>query len=172
MMSDNAFIGLGSNLSTPAEQIKNALVELHQHTQICLQRCSHLYKSAPMGPQDQPDYINAVCHITTSLQPLELLDVLQSIENNHGRERLKDKWGPRTLDLDMLMFNDLRMRSERLILPHYGMQDREFVLVPMFEIAPDLIMHDGQTLAAWISKCSLNGLQRLPDTIDFESIAS
>lgn len=172
MMSDKAFLGLGSNLSTPAEQIKSALIELHQHSQICVQQCSHLYKSAPMGPQDQPDYVNAVCHLTTSLSPLALLDVLQSIESNHGRQRIGNKWGPRTLDLDILMFNDLRINSERLILPHYGMQDREFVLVPLFEIAPDTIMHDGQKLAKWVSKCSLSGLQRMPDIIDFESIAA
>jgi 2-amino-4-hydroxy-6-hydroxymethyldihydropteridine diphosphokinase len=172
MMSDNVFIGLGSNLSQPSEQLKSALKELHQHSQICVQRCSHLYKSAPMGPKDQPDYVNAVCYLTTSLSPLELLDILQALEASHGRERLGNKWGPRTLDLDMLMFNDLRINTERLTLPHYGMQDREFVLVPLFEIAPDIIMHDGKKLAAWVSKCSLNGLQRLPDPIDFESIAS
>ncbi|MFC4700894.1 2-amino-4-hydroxy-6-hydroxymethyldihydropteridine diphosphokinase [Glaciecola siphonariae] len=172
MMSDSAYIGLGSNLASPSEQIKQALVELHAHHQICVQRCSHLYQSAPMGPKDQPDYVNAVCRLTTSLAPLELLDILQDIEQNHGRERIGEKWGPRTLDLDMLMFNELRLQSERLILPHYGMSQREFVLVPLFEIAPDLIMQDGQKLATWVSKCNLVGLKRLPGAVDFASIAA
>lgn len=171
MMSDIAFVGLGSNLASPSEQLKCALLEMHRHTQISMQRCSHLYSSSPMGPQDQPDFVNAVCQLTTSLSPLELLDVLQAIELKQGRERLGEKWGPRTLDLDLLMYNDLRMQSERLTLPHYGMQQREFVLVPLFEIAPDLIMQDGQTLAAWISKCSLSGLKRLADNIDYSGIA-
>ena len=172
MMSDIAFVGLGSNLALPIEQLKSALVEMQKHHQICVQHCSHLYRSAPMGPQDQPDYVNAVCQLTTSLTPIELLDVLQSLELKHGRERIGEKWGPRTLDLDLLTFNDLRMQSERLTLPHYGMSQREFVLVPLFEIAPDLIMQDGKKLAAWVSKCSFNGLQRLPDNIDYASIAA
>jgi 2-amino-4-hydroxy-6-hydroxymethyldihydropteridine diphosphokinase len=172
MMSDKAYIGLGSNLAAPAQQLKSALQALHQHEQISLQSCSHLYQSAPMGPKDQPDYVNAVCCLTTSLAPLALLDVLQGIEQDHGRERKGEKWGPRTLDLDMLTFNDLRLNSERLTLPHYGMAHREFVLVPLFEIAPDLVMQDGKSLASWVSKCSLNGLKRIPDKIDFSSIAA
>lgn len=171
-MSDNAFIGLGSNLASPAQQLKRALVELHQHHQICVQRCSHLYESTPMGPQDQPNFVNAVCHLTTSLTPIELLDVLLALELTHGRERIGEKWGPRTLDLDVLIFNDLQIQSERLTVPHYGMAQREFVLVPLFEIMPDLIMHDGRNLATWVSKCSLSGLKRLPDKIDFASIAA
>jgi 2-amino-4-hydroxy-6-hydroxymethyldihydropteridine diphosphokinase len=172
MMSDKAFIGLGSNLASPSEQLKSALNALHKHEQISVQRCSHLYQSVPMGPKDQPDYVNAVCQITTALSPLELLDVIQNIELEHGRERMGERWGPRTLDLDMLIFNDLRLNSERLTLPHYGMAHREFVLVPLFEIAPDLIMQDGKNLASWVSKCSLNGLKRLPDKIDFVGIAA
>lgn len=172
MMSDIAYLGLGSNLAAPSQQLISALRELHRHRQISVQGCSHLYRSAPMGPQDQPDYVNAVCQLTTSLSPLELLDELQAIEAEHGRERLGEKWGPRTLDLDLLMFNDVRMQSERLTLPHYGMAQREFVLVPLFEIAPDLIMQDGQKLSTWISKCSLTGLKRLADNIDFASLAA
>jgi len=105
MMSDVAYVGLGSNLASPSQQLKSALRELHQHNQISVQGCSHLYRSAPMGPQDQPDYVNAVCQVTTSLAPLELLDELQALELKHGRTRDGEKWGPRTLDLDILMFN-------------------------------------------------------------------
>lgn len=172
MMSDVAYIGLGSNLAKPQEQLLMALSHIHNHPQISIQQCSHLYSSSPMGPKDQPDYVNAVCKITTSLDPIDLLDVLQDIEQTHGRERNGDKWGPRTLDLDILLFNNLSMSNERLTLPHYGMAEREFVLVPLFEIAPDLMMQDGKSLALWVTKCSLSGLKRLTTEITYASIAA
>ncbi|MFW8591654.1 2-amino-4-hydroxy-6-hydroxymethyldihydropteridine diphosphokinase [Glaciecola sp. 2405UD65-10] len=172
MMSDIAYIGLGSNLAEPIGQLQKALTTIHQHPNISIQYCSHLYSSAPMGPQDQPNYVNAVCKIVTSLSPMELLDVLQAIEHEHGRERKAEQWGPRTLDLDMLLFNNVSMKNERLTLPHYGMSEREFVLVPLFEISPDMIMQDGKSLAAWVSNCSLNGLKRLAEDIDYASIAA
>ncbi|WP_395340180.1 2-amino-4-hydroxy-6-hydroxymethyldihydropteridine diphosphokinase [Ningiella sp. W23] len=170
MMSDVAFIGLGSNLAKPVEQLENALRALHKHEQVSVQQCSHFYQSAPMGPQNQNDFINAVCKITTSLTPIELLDVLQSIELEQGRLREGERWGPRTLDLDILLFNDLTVQSERLVLPHYGMSEREFVLVPLFEIAPDMIMQDGKRLSIWVSKCSLAGLKRLGEKFEPESL--
>ncbi|MGB3724585.1 MAG: 2-amino-4-hydroxy-6-hydroxymethyldihydropteridine diphosphokinase [Glaciecola sp.] len=172
MMTDVVYVGLGSNLATPEKQVLEALARIHSHDQISIQQCSHLYASSPMGPSNQPDYVNAVCKLTTSLQPIELLDVLQDIEQQHGRERKGEQWGPRTLDLDMLLFNNLSMSNERLTLPHYGMSQREFVLVPLFEISPDLIMHDGKSLAAWVSQCSLNGLRRLTTPINYASIAA
>jgi 2-amino-4-hydroxy-6-hydroxymethyldihydropteridine diphosphokinase len=89
------------------------------------------------------------------------LGTLQDIENNHGRERIGDRWGPRTLDLDILLYNDLILNTQNLTLPHYGMQEREFVLVPLFEIAPDKIMQDGRSLASWVAKCNLDGLYRI-----------
>lgn len=165
MMSDIAYIGMGSNMSNPQTQIKTALGHIQAHEQISVQTCSHLYISAPMGPQNQADYINAVCEVTTSLQPLELLDVLQAIEQQHGRQRIGEKWGPRTLDLDILLFNNLSMNNDRLTLPHYGMAQREFVLVPLFEIAPEMIMQDGKSLASWVCECSLRRLKRMPTSI-------
>jgi len=167
MMSDVAYIGLGSNIENPQQQLQTALSNIHHHPQICVQQCAHLYSSTPMGPQDQPDYVNSVCKVTTSLSPIALLDVLQNIEQIHGRERNGEKWGPRTLDLDILLFNNVSMKNERLTLPHYGMSEREFVLVPLFEISPDMIMQDGKSLAAWVANCSLNGLKRLPVEIDY-----
>lgn len=172
MMSDIAYIGLGSNMENPQKQLLTALCNIHGHPQISIQQCSHFYASAPMGPQDQPDYVNSVCKITTSLSPIELLDLLQSIEQSHGRERKGQHWGPRTLDLDILLFNNVSMRNERLILPHYGMAEREFVLVPMFEISPDMIMQDGKSLAAWVANCSLTGLKRLSIEIDYTTQAA
>jgi 2-amino-4-hydroxy-6-hydroxymethyldihydropteridine diphosphokinase len=161
MLSDVAYIGLGSNLGNSVENLQSALKAIESHSQMVLNASSQFYSSSPMGPQDQPDYVNAVCRIKTSLQPQELLGTLQDIENNHGRERIGDRWGPRTLDLDILLYNDLILNTQNLTLPHYGMQEREFVLVPLFEIAPDKIMQDGRSLASWVAKCNLDGLYRI-----------
>lgn len=161
MLSDIAYIGLGSNLGAPVQQLEQALKTIEMHSQMVLVASSHFYASSPMGPQNQPDYVNAVCKIKTSLQPQELLTTLQDIENQQGRERVGDRWGPRTLDLDILLFNDLALKTSELTLPHYGMQEREFVLVPLFEISPDLIMQDGRSLATWVAKCNLDGLYRI-----------
>lgn len=169
-MSNTAFVGLGSNLNEPREQLVRAIDCMHQHPKISVRVCSHFYSSLPMGPQDQSEFINAVCKLSTSLSPLELLDALQDIELNQGRERKGLKWGPRTLDLDILLYNNLSMSNERLILPHYGMQDREFVLVPLFEIEPELMMLDGRKIASWVADCKLNGLKRLPT--DFEYLST
>lgn len=170
MMSDIAYIGLGSNLEDPIEQLLSAFRAIHAHQQISLQQSSHLYSSSPMGPKNQPDFVNAVCKITTSLTPIELLDILQKIEEEHGRKRIGDKWGPRTLDLDILLFNNLSMDNVRLTLPHYGIAEREFVLVPLFEISPDMIMQDGRSLTAWVAQCDLNGLRRLPHKVDSSTL--
>lgn len=172
MMTDIAYIGLGSNLDAPQEQLLQALANIHNDAQVSIQQCSHFYSSPPMGPKEQPDYVNAVCKVTTSLAPIELLDALQAIEQKHGRKREGERWGPRTLDLDILLFNNLSMSNDRLTLPHYGMAQREFVLVPLFEISPDMIMLDGKSLPAWVAKCSLNGLRRLPTIVDYSSIAA
>ncbi len=171
MMSDIAYIGLGSNLNDPEQQLVQAVARIHALTHVSLQDCSHMYTSTPMGPQNQPNFINAVCKITTSLTPIELLDELQTIELAHGRIRKSDKWGPRTLDLDILLFNNLKMDNDRLTLPHHGMPQREFVLVPLFEICPDMMMQDGKSLASWVADCSLTGLRRLPNSIDYSSFA-
>ncbi len=161
MLSDIAYIGLGSNLSEPEKQLELALKAIDAHSQMVLISSSHLYSSAPMGPQDQPDYVNAVCKVKTSLQPQELLATLQQIENQQDRKREGDRWGPRTLDLDILLYNDLALTTKKLTLPHCGMKEREFVLVPLFEISPDLIMQDGRSLATWVAKCNLEGLYRI-----------
>ena len=123
-----------------------------------------------MGPKDQPDYINAVIKVTTGLTPIELLDKLQEIERKQGRIRGNERWGPRSIDLDIILFNNLAMDNDRLTLPHYGMAEREFVMIPLFEIEPDMIMQDGRTIASWVAKCSLTSLRRLPDTIDLVSL--
>lgn len=135
----HAYIGLGSNLDHPEQQILQAMDELDCLPETWLSRVSSLYASSPMGPQDQPDYVNAVAKLETRLAPLALLDELQRIEKDHGRVR-KQHWGPRTLDLDLLLYADQIIREPRLSVPHPGIAQRAFVLQPLEEIAPGLVV--------------------------------
>jgi 2-amino-4-hydroxy-6-hydroxymethyldihydropteridine diphosphokinase len=135
-----AYVGLGSNLSEPIKQVQAAIDEIKKLEQSLVIKVSSLYLSKPMGPQDQDDYINAVLALETTLTPLELLDALQLIENKAGRVRKENRWGARILDLDIILFGNEIINSERLIVPHYGMKKREFVLLPLAEIAADLIV--------------------------------
>lgn len=135
-----AYVGLGSNLSEPIKQVQVAIEEIKKIAQSHITQVSSLYLSKPMGPQDQDDYINAVLALETKLTPHELLDELQSIENKAGRVRKKNRWGARILDLDIILFGNEIISTDRLIVPHYGMQEREFVLLPLAEIAGDLIL--------------------------------
>jgi 2-amino-4-hydroxy-6-hydroxymethyldihydropteridine diphosphokinase len=155
------YIGLGSNLALPEKQLRAACVSLAELPGSELIRCSSLYRSQPMGPQDQPDYVNAVALIKTTLSPDNLLQHTQLIENQQGRIRKADRWGPRTLDLDMLLFGQQQIDNEYLTVPHCGMKQREFVLYPLFEIAPDLILPCGEELSDLVIKCPKNGLQKM-----------
>ena len=141
-----AYIALGSNLNTPVEQLHSALNAISQLPNTHFVTTSSFYKSKPLGPQDQPDYVNAVAKIETELSPLALLDELQRIENEQGRVRLR-RWGERTLDLDILLYGNEIIQNERLTIPHYDMHNREFVIVPLFEIASDLALPNTQLLA-------------------------
>jgi 2-amino-4-hydroxy-6-hydroxymethyldihydropteridine diphosphokinase len=132
-----AFVGLGSNLEGPAGQLRRAFLELAELPQTRLIRYSPLYGSTPLGPPDQPDYVNAVAMLETSLDAHSLLGELQAVEQRHGRERA-DHWGPRTLDLDLLLYGDEQIDSPRLQVPHPQMHRRAFVLVPLHDLAPDL----------------------------------
>ncbi len=154
-----AYIGLGSNLSGPQAQIAAALDKLKQLEHCTVNKVSSLYFSRPMGPKDQPDYMNAVVAIVTSLSPLALLDVLQNIENDAGRVRKDNRWGARVLDLDILLFDQQVIDTERLTLPHYGLKLREFVLLPLAEIAPNLVLPDGASIAELAKQIEKNGLK-------------
>ena len=158
-----SYIGVGSNQKDPIKQALQAIDALKSLPNSELVKSSSLYCSAPMGPQDQPDYINAVVAIDTKLSPIELLDKLQAIELNQGRVRKDNRWGPRTLDLDIILFADQQINSERLVVPHYGMHEREFVLYPLFEITPNLIMPNGTHLSQLISLCDKNGLTTISE---------
>lgn len=161
-LSCMAFIGLGSNLDRPELQVKSALVELQSLKSSRLLCHSSLYRSAPMGPQDQPDYLNAVAAIDTALSAFALLDALQTIEDAHGRIR-KQRWGPRTLDLDVLLYGDATIDDVRLQVPHPGISERAFVLYPLYEIAPELTIPGLGPLAGLLRKCPPQQLQRLTE---------
>lgn len=131
------YIGLGSNLENPVQQVKQAISELSQAAGLTLGKTSSLYRSPPLGPPDQPDYINAVAEIATDLSPEQLLLNLQGIEQRHGRIRGAEKWIARTLDLDILLYGDKIITMDGLVIPHCGLYERAFVLYPLQEIAPD-----------------------------------
>ena len=158
----SAYIGIGSNLENPVAQVYRAFRELQNiaHTR-CTAR-SPLYRSDPVGPPGQPDYINAVAGLETELDPDALLAELRAIENAHGRMR-RIRWGPRTLDLDILLYGDQVQSSSRLTLPHPRMHERAFVLYPLYDIAPDLHIPNKGTLADLWAACPAEGIQRLDD---------
>ena len=152
-----AYIGLGSNLDDPLAQVMRAIDELSALPQTQLVQCSAIYSSKPVGPE-QPDFINAVALLDTHLAPLALLDALQAIEQQHGRQRLVH-WGARTLDLDLLLYGEQVINQPRLNVPHPGLQERAFVLVPLADIAPQLILPGGQPLATLLSSALRAQLQ-------------
>ena len=153
-----SYIGIGSNQSDPIKQTRLAIETLQGLPQSVVTQCSSLYSSTPMGPQDQPDYINAVVEIDTQLTALRLLDELQKIELLQGRVRKENRWGPRTLDLDIILYGNESINNTRLTIPHYGMRVREFVVYPLLEITPDLTLPDGQSLAQLSKHCDKKGL--------------
>ena len=155
------YIGLGANLEQPVAQLQQAVQALKQLAHSTLVAVSGFYSSKPMGPQDQPDYVNAVAAIDTTLTPEQLLDALQQIEQQQGRKRKAERWGPRTLDLDILLYGNQVIATERLTVPHYGLRVREFVLYPLYEIAPQLNLPDGTVLSSLLAQVSQNGLQKL-----------
>jgi 2-amino-4-hydroxy-6-hydroxymethyldihydropteridine diphosphokinase len=156
---ERVYIGLGSNLADPAEQLREAIKSLAQLPDTQLSGVSSFYVSDSLL-LGQPRYTNAVAGIDTALAPLVLLDALQAIETNQGRERL-ERWGPRTLDLDILIFGDRLIDEPRLKVPHYHLQARAFVLYPLAELTPDLVLADGRTLSHLLSECPFEGLERL-----------
>ena len=157
---ERIYIGMGSNLADPAEQLRSAIDALAQLPHTGLVGVSAFYQSDSLLP-GQPRYTNAVAALETTLPPLELLDALQAIENGQGRERL-ERWGPRTLDLDIVLFGDRLIDEPRLKVPHYHLQERAFVLYPLAELAPaDLRLADGRVLSELLAVCPFVGLERL-----------
>ena len=159
-----AYIGLGSNLEQPYRQIRMAFQALAQIPDTRTVAASGLYRSRPLVPPsgsiEQPDYVNAVVKIETGIGAHELLDYLQQIETAQGRKRL-ERWGPRTIDLDILMFDDLQVNDERLTLPHAGIGQRAFVLYPLFTIDDSLEIPGHGMLREMLKHCPDDGLQYL-----------
>lgn len=132
-----AYIGLGSNQNDPYQQICTAIKSLNGIPGSRLVNTSSIYASKPVGPQDQPDYLNAVAILETGLSAHDLLSALQSIENRQGRKRTR-RWGPRNIDLDILLYDDQIINTGELVVPHPEMHRRGFVLVPLVELSPQI----------------------------------
>ncbi len=152
----SAYIGLGSNLDNPVNQVLRATRALKELSLPSGFQLSPLYQTKPVGPP-QPDYINAVVRLETELPPLVLLDALQAIEAQHQRER-KIHWGPRTLDLDILLYDDLLIDNARLKVPHPYLCERTFVIAPLYYIAPELVLPNGTPLKSLWAQCSAEDL--------------
>jgi len=159
-MSVVAYIGLGSNLSDPVMQLHRAVTALKGLDKSRVVDVSSFYRSRPMGPQDQPDYLNAVVRLETDLDPEALLDALQGIEQDQGRVRERH-WGARTLDLDILLYGDEVITDKRLTVPHAGLHEREFVIYPLYELAPELVIPGLGPLENLFRQCDANGMERL-----------
>lgn len=156
------YIGLGSNLNAPRRQIESAIEALRQLPETDWLGVSPLYRSQPVGPQDQPDYVNAVAAIDTRLSPLQVLDALQAIEQQHGRRR-GERWGPRTLDLDVLLYGDEIIKQPRLTIPHPEMPRRGFVLRPLYDLAPALIIPGVGAVTDLLAQVSTADLEKVSD---------
>jgi len=154
------FVGIGSNLDSPLDQAETAITALARLPESALVARSSWYRSRALGPGAQPDYINGVALLSTRLPPHDLLAQLQQIEQRQGRVRTV-RWGPRTLDLDLLLYGDLQLQDPLLTLPHPGLQLRNFVLMPLAEIAADLRLPDGEAISGLLAKCSSAGIVRL-----------
>lgn len=155
-----AYVGLGGNLDDPQTTLKSAVAAIDALPQTRLVGISSFYRSAPMGPSDQPDYCNAVVALLTTLEPRQLLRKLQAIEERHGRVRGAQRWGPRTLDLDILVFGHRALHEQDLVIPHPGLADRNFVLYPLAEIAPDLRVPEQGPVRALCARISPVGLEK------------
>lgn len=155
-----SYIGLGSNLSDPIQQVSSALHELSLLPQTRLIAQSSLYRTPPMGPPGQPDYINAVVGLETNLAADALLHELQRLEREHERQRIIH-WGPRTLDLDILLYGDAVIQSAVLQVPHPGLAQRIFVVQPLMEIAPGLVLPDGRRLAELFEQLHGEAIEQL-----------
>ncbi len=161
-MAVQVYVAIGANLAEPIKQLDVAVLALKALAINNTFTVSAYYGSKPMGDVIQPDYVNAVAGFQTSLMPIELLDALQEIEQQQGRVRL-EHWGPRTLDLDLLLYGQQHINEPRLCVPHYGMKQRSFVLVPLADIAPALILPCNTSLESLIRVAMRDELQKLID---------
>jgi len=162
-----AWVALGSNLDAPREQVCRAFEEIGRTPKVRLVARSPLYRSRPMGPADQPDFVNAVAGLVTRLGPSELLRALHAIERAHGRRRSEsERWGPRTLDLDLLVHGETVCDEPGLTLPHPGIGERNFVLLPLASVAPDLVIPGLGRVASLARRIAGTGIVRLEQHLE------
>ncbi len=159
-----AWLGLGSNLGNPVAQLKLAIKRLAEAEGIEVLKTSSLYSTPPWGDEQQDDFINAVVQIQTGFAPLALLHALQSIENQMGRQRSKRRWGPRVIDIDMLLYDDLVLHSAELEIPHARMHERAFVLLPLSELEPAAEIPGHGSIVSLIAQLDCSGICRLSAT--------
>lgn len=156
-----AYIALGSNLDEPREQVARGFEHLATLPKTQLIARSPLYRSVPLGPVEQGDFVNAVAAVLTQLEPLELLRALKQLESKLGREQPVVRWGPRLIDLDLVVYADRRIESPELTIPHSGITQRNFVLYPLRDLAPDLAVPGHGVVRTLASLVSSAGLRRL-----------
>ena len=161
-----AYIGIGSNLADPRAQVLRAMDRIASLREVRLVLRSGLYGSRPLGPRDQPDFVNAVAGVLTQLEPVALLRELRAIERAFGRPESREKWGPRILDLDLLVYGRIRCADPELVLPHGGIVERNFVLYPLAEIAPDLEVPGLGRVAHLKARVSAEAIWPLTGAID------
>ncbi|PAD19744.1 2-amino-4-hydroxy-6-hydroxymethyldihydropteridine diphosphokinase [Terribacillus saccharophilus] len=152
-----AWIALGSNIAPRETYLQQAIQTLNENAEIKLNQVSTVYETDPVGYEDQDQFLNLVAEVETSLKPMELLHVCQKIEQDLGRKRII-RWGPRTVDLDILLYSTENMNVEELILPHPRMHERAFVLVPLAEIAPELLLK-GKSVQEWLDTLAVRDVQ-------------
>jgi 2-amino-4-hydroxy-6-hydroxymethyldihydropteridine diphosphokinase len=157
---NNIFIALGSNLENPKEQVKNGILSIKKINGIKILSESNLYETPPVGILDQPNFVNAVIKIHSNLNPYKLLDKLLKIENIAGRIRV-GKNGPRILDLDILLFNDLILNGKNLTIPHPRMHERLFVLMPLKDIDENIVIPNHGTIKHIINKLAPENINRI-----------
>lgn len=158
-----AYIGLGSNLADPVAQLRAGVSALARLEQTRVEACSSFYRTAPVGRREQPDFINAVCRVRTGQAPAMLMRNLLEIERAHGRVREGDKGGPRTLDLDLLLYGNQTIHTAELTVPHPRLHERGFVLYPLQEIAPDLVIPGRGAVHELLAACAGQRVERLKD---------
>lgn len=154
------YLALGSNLADPLHQVHSALHALAAIPDTTLVATSSLYRTPPYGPPDQPDFLNAAVALDTHLDAEALLNHTQHIELEQGRVRKAHRWGPRTLDLDIMLFGEQTLSTPRLTVPHYDMLNRAFMLLPLLEIAPALCLPDGTRLADILARLDTGAISR------------
>ena len=155
------YVGIGSNLDNPVAQVQQAITMFQSSDQFRDVRVSSLYRSEPMAGMKQPDYINAVVAFTTDLNPHDLLDSLQQMENDQGRVRTDVRWSARTIDLDILLIGKEEICDDRLTVPHPGIFERNFVILPLAELDPDLSLPDNTHMSYLLTQITEEGIEKI-----------